>query len=245
MQVLRRGKLDYLLLAITLAAVSLLVFVLVSRNSSGGEANASLQEKDIRRTEALLAGIPQHGAALGDPKAPVTLQFFGDLQCGQSRQAMLGALPFLIRHWVRASKLRIVYRSLEIDTPERSVFLQQQIAALAAGQQERMWTFIELFYRAEQPDLATYAAYEPFIREIAEQAGVRMPLWAEGREADGWAREVESDEVMAETREMETTPSFLIGPTGGDAKRLRHFSLEEPVVFDEAIRETLSGLQDL
>src|SRR3981081_1075476 len=30
---------------------------------------------------ALLAGIPQRGRTLGDPHAPVTVQFFGDLQC--------------------------------------------------------------------------------------------------------------------------------------------------------------------
>jgi hypothetical protein len=38
---------------------------------------------------------------------------------------------------------------------------------------------------------------------------------------------------------MEATPSFLIGPTGGETHRLRHFSFEEPTVFDEAIRELL------
>ena len=237
MQGPRKGRLQYLAFALALAAAGLLVLVLlISRDSSGGEATPSPQESDIRRTEALLAGIPQHGAALGDPKAPVTLQFFGDLQCGQSRQAMLGAIPFLIRHWVRAGKLRIVYRSLETDTPERSIFLQQQIAALAAGQQGKMWTFIQLFYRAEQPELA---AYGPFIREIAEQAGVRLAPWAKARKVDGWAREVESDEDLAETREMGVSPSFLIGPTGGAAHRLRHFSLEEPGVYDEAIGELL------
>jgi protein-disulfide isomerase len=45
-----------------------------------------------------LSGIPQHGTELGDPDAPVTILFFGDLQCKESRQVMLGPLPTLIRH---------------------------------------------------------------------------------------------------------------------------------------------------
>jgi hypothetical protein len=40
---------------------------------------------------------------------------------------------------------------------------------------------------------------------------------------------------MAETTGVESTPSFLIGPTGGTARPLRYFSFEEPTVFDEAI----------
>ncbi len=238
MQGLREDKLNYLPLALALAVAGLLVLVL-SSNSPVGKATASPEEsRAIKRTEALLAGIPQHGTLLGNPKAPVTLQFFGDLQCRESRQVMLGALPFLIRHWVRGGKLRILFRSLETDTRDEDEFLGQQIAALAAGRQEKMWTFIDLFYREQRPEF-TYYADDAFLEGIAEQAGVSLLLWEEDREAEGMAREIKSDEMLAETKDLESTPSFLIGPTGGEAHPLRHFSVEEPAVFDEAIRAVL------
>jgi protein-disulfide isomerase len=239
MQGLREDKLNYVPLALAFVVVALLVVVLTSYDLSAGEATLSPQEsKDIKRTEALLAGIPQHGAVLGDPGAPVTLQFFGDLQCKESRQVMLGALPVLIRHWVRDGKLRIVFRSLKVDTPDQSEFLKQQIAALAAGRQEKMWTFIDLFYRQQRPEFTRYAD-DPFLEGIARQAGLRLGRWIEDRESEGLAGQIESDEVIAETMKLESAPSFLIGPTGGEAHPLRHFSLEEPIVFDEAIRGLL------
>jgi protein-disulfide isomerase len=239
MQGLKEDKLNYLPLALAFAVAGLLVVVLTSDSSSISKATASPQEsRAIKRTEALLAGIPQHGTVLGNPKAPVTLQFFGDLQCKESRQVMLGALPILIRHWVRGGKLRIRYRSLETDTRDEGEFLDQQIAALAAGRQEKMWTFIDLFYREQQPEFTRYAD-DAFLEGIAEQAGVKLLVWAEDRESDGMARKIESDEVMAEARGMNSTPSFLIGPTGGEARPLRHFSLEEPAVFEGAIRGLL------
>src|SRR6185312_16875513 len=68
--------------------------------------------------ERLYAGIPQHGTALGNPGAPVTLQFFGDLECEEARQLVLGALPLLIHHWVRDGELRIVYR----PNPEETIW---------------------------------------------------------------------------------------------------------------------------
>jgi protein-disulfide isomerase len=239
MQGLREDKLNYLPLLLALVVAGLLAVVLTSDSSSVGKATASPEEsRAIKRTGALLAGIPQHGTVLGKPKAPVTLQFFADLQCSESRQVMLGALPFLIRHWVRGGKLRIVFRSLETDTLDEDEFLGQQIAALAAGRQEKMWNFIDLFYREQRPEFTRYAD-DAFLEGIAEQAGVSVLLWEEARESDGMAGEITSDEVMAETKEMNSTPSFLIGPTGGYAHPLRHFSLEDPVVFDEAIRGLL------
>lgn len=239
MQGFRADKWSYLPWLLALPLIALIVIVassgsLVAESRSVSPAEASA----IRRTKSLLAGIPQHGAALGNPRAPVTLQFFGDLQCSESRQVMLGALPFLIRHWVRDGKLRILYRSTMADTPDRDEFLKQQIAALAAGRQEKMWTFIDLFYREQLAEFTRYAD-DAFLEGIAQQTGVSLLLWEEDRVADGLSQEIESDELMAENKKMNSTPSFLVGPTGGTARPVRHFSLEETRVFDEAIRGLL------
>ncbi|HEX3041128.1 MAG TPA: thioredoxin domain-containing protein [Solirubrobacterales bacterium] len=217
--------------------------------SSGGSSSRPHrltipQEPDAgKRTYALLLGIPQHDSTLGYRNAPVTLQFFGDLQCIDSRRVMLGALPFLIRHWVRAGKLQIVFRSTETDTKHAGgwyEFREQQSAALAAGKQGKLWNFIDVFYRDQGPEFTGYVD-EGFLRRIAEVAGVDMERWKEARRED-WVPQIETDETMAGVLGLVSTPSFLIGPTGGNAHPLLHFSYEEPVVFDEAIREELRDL---
>jgi protein-disulfide isomerase len=242
MQGFREDKLSYLPLALAVPVAVIAVIVATSGGPSVAESKSfsSSQERAIRRTEALLAGIPQRGAALGDPEAPVTLQLFGDLQCAEVRQVMLGAIPVLIRHWVRDGKLRIVYRSLQSDTHETAEFLGQQIAALAAGQQGKMWTFIDLFYREQQPVFTSYAD-DAFLKGIAEQAGVELRSWSEEREAEGWSRTIDTDELLASSKgfTLGLTPWFLIGPTGGEARPLLHVTFEESKVFDEAIRELL------
>lgn len=242
MQGLREDKLSFLPLALAVPVAVIAVIVATSGGPSMAESKSfsATEEAAISRTENLLAGIPQRGAALGDPEAPVTLQFFGDLQCSQSRQVMLGALPFLIRHWVRGGELRMVFRSTKTDTPSSSEFLHQHIAALAAGQQGKMWTFVNLFYREQRPEFSRYAD-DDFLEGIAEQAGVDLWQWAEERESDQWARKIGADELLAWDQEVpgRSTPSFLIGPTRGEARPLRHISLYESKVFDEAIRELL------
>lgn len=244
-QVVRTNKLKCLFV---LLATGVLVGAIVA--AAGGDSSEAANDRVVvpiepdaaRQTYALLAGIDQHGSVLGDPKAPVTLQFFGDLQCEESRQVMLGALPFLIRHWVRAGKLQIRYRSTETDTKSAGgwfEFREQQGAALAAGEQGKLWNFVDVFYRDQGPEFTGYVD-DAFLNRIAVQAGLDLKAWDEAREVPtAWTRRLETDESLAHAKGLVSTPSFLIGPTGGEARPLRHFGLDEPRVFDEAVAAVL------
>jgi protein-disulfide isomerase len=245
MQVVRKYKLRCLFL---ISAFSLLAGVVIVSLAGG---NQTLKQhrvvtptppNAVRRTYALFANIPQQGTALGDPNAPVTLQFFGDLQCKESRQIMLSVVPGLIRRWVRTGRLRIVYRSTETDTHSaggKPEFILQQGAALAAGQQDRMWNFIDVFYREQGPEFTGYVN-EKFLHLIAVQAGVDLENWQRAQLATlRSVASIEADESLGKLRELHSTPSFLIGPTGGASRVIRHFGLEETTVFEEAIKEAL------
>jgi protein-disulfide isomerase len=242
MQVTQENKLKCLFLL----SLTVLIAAIVIAASSGGTAKrhvALVPEPDAaRRTNILLSGIPQRGSVLGYPQAPVTLQFFGDLQCPSSRKVMLGALPFLIRHLVRRGKLQIRFRSFETDTKNAGgwfEFREQQVAALAAGEQEKLWNFIDVFYREQGPEFSGYVT-EGFLREVALEAALYPQTWKEDRTAvAAWVAQLEADEALALAKGLKTTPSFLIGRTGGPARPLRHFGLEEPQVFEEAVRELL------
>lgn len=244
MQVLRENKLKCLFLL--LSAVALIVVVSIAAGGSGSstkrQAVAVREPPAGPRAYALLAGIPQHGSYLGYRKAPVTLQFFGDLQCKMSRQVMLGALPFLIRHWVRDGKLQIRFRSKETDTRRAGglfEFREQQAAALAAGRQGKLWHFIDVFYREQGPEFTGYVD-EAFLNEIATKAGVEISRWEEDRNPSDWFDQINADEMLAKQSGANATPTFLIGRTGGRTQfLLLHFALEESKVFDEAIRGLL------
>jgi protein-disulfide isomerase len=239
MQGFLRSRPSFLPLLLLIPLLAALV-ILAASKLQGTEAQSfsGAEKRAIARTDLLLAGIPQRGAALGDPDAPVTLQFFGDLQCLQSRRAMLGALPFLIRHWVRDGKLRIVYRSRKSDTPGWPEFVGQHSAAMAAGMQGKMWSFVNLFYREQGPEFSRYAD-DAFLEKIAKQADLNLERWGMDREPTGWSDTIQYEGLLADSKNLVSTPSFLIGPTGGRAEILRHFSLEEPKVFDDAIEELL------
>ena len=201
----------------------------------------SVEAAATKRVDALYAGVPQRGAVLGDQNAPVTLQFFADLECKEARQFVIGALPFLIRRWVRGGELRIEYRAHPAETIWPDVFNRQQIAVLSAGMQERGWNYLDFFYHEQGPEFTRYST-QHFLHAIAgEVPGLDLARWAEDRHEPALTRRLQSDGRVARRHSIHYTPAFLIGPTGGSAKPLLHFSLTESAAFNEAIEAVLRG----
>ena len=187
---------------------------------------------------ALLDDIPQSANALGSSTAPVTLQYFGDLECPFCRDFTLTVLPPIISRWVRAGDLRIEYRALETATRERAVFVAQQAAALAAGRQEKAWYFIEIFYREQGEEGSGYVT-DKFLEGIAgEVQGLDLSRWNRDRADPELANEIAADEQAAESAGLRGTPSFLIGSA---TTSMSAFAPTDPASFDAAIESLLQA----
>jgi len=187
---------------------------------------------------AHLVGIPQNTNALGQPAAPVTLAYFADLQCPYCRDFSLEVLPSTIERWVRVGKLRIEFHALQTATHDPEVFIVQQVAALAAGRQERAWHFIETFYAQQGEENSGYVT-DSYLQGIASQVtGLDLARWASDRRDPQLANEIAGDARTAENAGLTGTPSFLIGASG-DA--ISGFSRSDPTSFDTAIEGLLKG----
>src|SRR3954466_9816288 len=114
---------------------------------------------------ARFAGIPQHGAALGDPRAPVTLVEFADLQCPFCAEWDRQVLPAVLAR-VRSGEVRLVLRPLRFLGPDSAT-----AAALAgaAARQNRMWGLVDLLYRNQGEENSGYLT-AAFQRRIAPPA---------------------------------------------------------------------------
>jgi protein-disulfide isomerase len=241
---LRRRRMR-LLGGVLVVVVTGVLAVLIATGQSTGQGKVRPQSAQARAAAAsvttLLAGIPQHGDVLGRPSAPVTLQYFGDLECPVCRSFTTQALPSLIHRWVRSGELKIEYRSLETATREPEVFASQQVAALAAGRQGRMWNFLETFY-AEQGEEDSGYVTESFIRGIATQVpGLDLARWSAARADSGLTQTLASDAQAAENDGLGGTPAFLIGRDGGTPHTLEPSSFTESQPFDRAIETSLES----
>jgi protein-disulfide isomerase len=211
-------------------AALVVVGVAVAITTSGGSSHATKKsssqgEKARAEVVSLLSGIPQSGNVLGSPSAPVTLQYFGDLQCPICREFSVGAMPAIIEKYVRTGKVKMTYRSMETATREPSVFQEQQTAALAAGKQNFMWHYVELFYHQQGEEDSGYVT-PTFLRERAEQIpGLDVAKWEEERHNDpALATQLEKDKEAVGENSFNGTPSFVISKAGGPTHTLTNFT---------------------
>jgi protein-disulfide isomerase len=239
--VARRARLTQLGIVVTIVVVAIVV-ILVATGGGGKKGIGSKHEQTSvsKEVASLIDGIPQSGNALGSPTAPVTLQYFGDLECPICREFTLEALPTIIPKWVRAGKLRIEYHSMETATREPEVFKTQQIAAYAAGKQNKAWYFIETFYHEQGEEDSGYVT-EKYIQGIASQVpGLNLTQWTSDRNLPELANEVETDKQLANNQGFTGTPSFLIGHTGGALSKLEYPSSPgDPTFVNEAVEKLL------
>ncbi len=222
--------------------IVVVILVATGGGSSGGKGiekpTSGKKPAAVTEVSSLLAGIPQSGNTLGSPTAPVTLQYFGDLECPICREFTLGALPKVIEKYVRTGKLKIEYRNLETATREPETFSTQQSAAMAAGKQNKAWYFIELFYHEQGQENTGYVT-EKYIEELAQQVpGLSLATWTSDRSSPAFTNTITTDAQAANNAGFTGTPSFLIGKSGQTLSKFEA-SLTEPAAFESAIDKLL------
>ena len=227
---LRRRKALIRLGAVAAAAIACVAVLVVASQKGAsdtappGEGDGPAGATEVRR---LFAGIPQEGAVLGDPQAPVTMVEFADLQCPFCAQYDHSALPTIVEQYVRTGKVRLELRLLRFIGPDSE--RAAQLAQAAAGQ-DRLWQFVDLFYRNQGAENSGYAT-EDFLRRLARAT---PGLDAERAMAESGSGVVEDRLAAAESAAasagIESTPSFLVGRTGAALHPLEPSALE-PAAF--------------
>jgi protein-disulfide isomerase len=219
------------MLAGAAAAALAIVVVAIALGQGGGS-----RPTPAKATAGLFDAIPQHGAVLGHPRAPVTLEEFADLQCPYCREYAVGALPELVRRYVRSGQLRLVFRPVAILGPD-SVRAAQM--ASAAGTQHRMWQFLDRFYSRQQSENSGYVT-EAFLRSVAsEVSGLDTPRALAESGAEASLTPLAQAQSRARAFGIDSTPSFLIGRSGGAMHRLSVTSLG-PEAFRAPIERELA-----
>ncbi len=213
-----------------LAAVAI-VAVLLTVKLVSPASNEPAKKKGGVAATAAFKGIPQAGIALGSPKAPVTMVEFADLQCPFCAEYQRAVFPTILKRYARTGKVRVELRLLRFLGPDSDRLAR---VAAAAGAQNRMWQFVELAYQRQGAENSGYAT-DDFINSLAADAGLKSVNAGAGAEAA-----IARNEQAAQTLGVNSTPSFLIGRTGGTLHRFQPSELT-PGAFTPQLDKELQG----
>ncbi len=239
----RRTRLTQLGIVVAVVVVAIVVVLIATGGGKGKPPAVGSKTANATVTEVstLIGGIPQSGNTLGNPNAPLTLKYFGDLECPICKAFTLQILPTLIPKYVRTGKLKIEYHSLETATREPEIFKTQQIAAYAAGKQNKAWYFIETFYHEQGEEDSGYVN-ESYLQGIAQQVpGLNLTTWTSDRSDPVLSSEVASDAQAANNEGFTGTPSFQLGKTGGTLPKFEPGTYSEAAPYEAAIEKLLKS----
>jgi protein-disulfide isomerase len=180
---------------------------------SAQDTTSSAEEQPLRGAASLderFGGLPQEGAVLGDPDAPFTLVEFADLQCPYCARFDRRVLPAVIERFVRPGRLRIELRPVAFLGPGSST---GAAATVAAGTQDRMWQFADLFYRNQGAENSGYVT-PVFLGRIANAAGLDSDRWRKESNSPRLVATLRGNARAARTARVSGTPNFRLGRTG-------------------------------
>ncbi len=216
--------------AIAIAVIVIVVAIVVSSGGSNAPKNATTglatgaKLVSIKKSvNSVIGGIPQNGTTLGNPKAPVTMQYFGDLECPVCQAFTLLVFPTFVQQEVRTGKAKVVYRSMCTATCDgkraaslqQAQFLSQQVAAYAAGKQSKFWNYAELFYHQQGSEGTGYAD-DAYLTGLAKQIpGLNLSTWQNDRNNAGLKAQVTADGAYATRAALPGTPTLIMSGKKG------------------------------
>jgi protein-disulfide isomerase len=205
--------------------VAVLGFAIVSLSVGSGESE-EIKITGAGEVQSLLGGIPQDGARLGDPSAPVTVQVFNDLQCDPCSDWNQQVIVPLIQGPVRNRDLQLVYHNFPMT---QSGFFLGAYGAVAAAKQDYQWQFIQLFF-LNQDEAKEQGADQEFLDNIARGVGVvnfNVEQWQRDIDDDDIQSTLEADEQITAERRLPAEPAVVVGGPNGTQQLIQSPSLAD------------------
>jgi protein-disulfide isomerase len=218
-QARRRRRLQTVAGVVIVAAAVVAVAIAISSGSgAAGLQTGQKAQATITAVRQLLAGIPQSGTRLGSPGAPVKMYYYGDLECPVCRAFTLSSFAELVANDVRLGRVQVIYRALKSATPDPQTFQTQQVAALAAGQQNHFWDYAELFYHEQGAEGSGYVT-ESYLDGLARQVpGLDYASWLTVRNSSSLAAQLSADARQAAAVHATGTPTLVFAGRRGQAE---------------------------
>jgi protein-disulfide isomerase len=210
----RRGR-PFVIALLALGLIALGYLIVQLSTQEAGDPVVRLD--GITDAQRIFGGMPQEGDRLGSDNAPVTIQVFNDLQCGECREDYLATIPELAERYARPGDVKLLYRHYSNSiTPEQLGFY----GAEAAAEQNYGWQYTYLFFR-NQDEAERFGIDQDYLASVAggiEELDLRE--WERDLEEKGFSggsieKRLEAQEDLGRELKIRSGQAMIVnGPNG-------------------------------
>ena len=209
-----------------LGGVAVALFAAVISLSIGEGGPKKITISGGEQTQELIAGVQQDGPYLGSSDAPVTITLLTDLQCAGCDDYELQTVDPLIEQYARAGTARFEFRNFSLGQTETT---KAAYAATAAGEQDREWQYVDLFFR-NQDEAPAHTVSDEFLDDIGNAIpDFDLDAWREARDSSAVADRIDADVTLAADLGLTAFgPAVVVSGPGG-TKQLDNSPSKEDV----------------
>jgi protein-disulfide isomerase len=171
----------------------------------------------IGDAQQIFGGVRQDDDRLGSPDAPVTVQVFDDIQCGNCREQFLATIPTLVEDYVRPGDAKLEYRHYSFSPRVEELGFY---GAEAAADQDYAWPYVYLFFR-NHDEAERVGIDEDFLTAIAGSIPeLDVPAFRDYLEDEGGAggrisEKLSRYESLGTELEIRARPAAIVSGPGG------------------------------
>jgi protein-disulfide isomerase len=188
-------------------------------------------------TVSVVAGIPQQGTVLGNPKATVRMLQFEDFQCPICKAYTEDVFPAIVNEYVKSGNVKIDFRGLAFIGPDSQKALR---IALASGFQNKLWNVVELLYENQGQENSGWVTDKLIDEILAQVPGLDAAKVKVDAQSAAVTKEIEATQAQGTALKVGGTPSFYIGIGSKPVYQIQPQSLT-PSEFRPALDDALKG----
>ena len=174
------------------------------------------------------------GTTMGDASAPVLIEEWADFQCPACRNYAENVEPELVRNYVAAGKVRVVFHHFPFIGEESR---QAALASMCAADQGRFWEYYDILF-ANQTGENVGAFTDRRLEAFAEAIGLTMDDFGSCFGGDRHLSQIDQERIAGINLDVGSTPTILIN--GREVTPGRVPSYEQ---LQQAIEAELAGSQ--
>jgi protein-disulfide isomerase len=218
-------------LVIVIAIV--LGFVLASGGGSNGGGSQVVSTSDMQELPAtgsatwagalagapaannLFKGIPQHGLTLGDPKAPVTMEMFIDVQCPVCQDYEVNHLSSVVQKYIRTGKVQLHLKPWQFLGPQS---ITGRRGVFAAADQNKGYEYAKVLYDNQGEERTGWLTGREMASIAASVNGLDLARWRADVNNSASASAGDAVDALATQKKVQGTPTIFVGCTDGQLK---------------------------
>ncbi len=214
---------------VLIAVIAVVLGVVLSGGSSGSGGGEIVSASDLQGLPAtgsqswagslpgaaeangLFKGIPQNGQVLGDPKAPITMEMFIDVQCPVCQAYEVDNLPTVVKNDIANGKVQLHLKPWAFLGPQS---FTGRYGVIAAAKQNKGYEYAKVLYDNQRQEESGWLTGREMAIIAASVDGLDLAQWQADVNSSASKETANAIDAEAKQRQVSGTPTIFVGCTG-------------------------------